>query len=217
MERKGCFISFEGPVGAGKSTQIPKVADYFRQTGYELVVTREPGGTQVGDLIRTLVQGTEGLDIKYATEFLLYAASRAQHAEEIIIPALESGKLVLCDRYADSSVAYQGHGRGLCVDDLKAINNFATKGVYPDISVLLDLDIEVGLTRKSSKDGDWDRLDAENVDFHKKIRLGYLKLVLEDPKRWVVVDAERTPDEVYEELLGGLVWKMEALGLLGLR
>ena len=193
------FITFEGPDGSGKTTQIELLAKRLRDQGHEVLITREPGGTSIGDQIRAVVHDVKNVEMRRETEFLLYSASRAQLVRQVIRPHLERGGTVLCDRFADSSMAYQGYGRELDLDIVRRITQFATGGLCPDLTVYLDLPVEVGLQRKESahaaQAGEWNRLDQQTLDFHQQVRQGYLRMAEADPERWLAVDAVQSiPD-----------------------
>ncbi len=194
-------MAFEGPEGAGKSTQVARLAAALRRGGRETVVTREPGGTAAGDRIRALLLDPEAA-IEPVAEFLLYAAARAQHVHERIAPALARGAVVLCDRYRASSVAYQGFGRGVDTEWIDAVNERATRGLRPDRTVLLDLPVEEGLARIAAR-GATDRLERSDLDFHRRVRDGYRALAAER-RDWIVVDATRDPDAVAGEVARAL-------------
>jgi dTMP kinase len=194
------FITLEGPEGSGKSTQIPLLAAFLEEQGYSVVTTREPGGTRIGDQIRNTLHDVENTEMEPPTEFLLYSASRAQLVREVILPALGENKIVLCDRYADSSIAYQGYGRDLDLDNLLAITEFATNSLKPDLTFLLDIDVEEGLSRRISGAEEMNRLDLETLAFHQRVRDGYHKLAAADPERWVIIDAGRPTAEIQEDL-----------------
>ena len=193
------FITFEGPEGCGKTTQLPKLADCLRQAGHEVILTREPGGTSIGDQIRTILLTTKNTTMLPRTEILLFQASRAQLVEEFIRPQLDQGAIILCDRFADSTLAYQGYGYTQDLARLRLIVDFAVQGLKPDLTVLLDLPVEVGLQRKSG-DGKLNRLDAYDLAFHRRVRAGYHQLAAEEPDRWVILDADRPLDEVQEAI-----------------
>lgn len=182
------FITLEGPEGSGKSSQIPELAQYLREQGYDVLCTREPGGTSIGDQIRQVLTSMDNPELLPRTEILLFLAARAQLVDQVIRPALAEGKVVLCDRYGDSTLAYQGYGHGLDLKILRVMLDFATEGLKPDLTLLLDLDIKTGLARKKSID-EWNRLDAYEISFHERVRSGYHFLVAEDPRRWQIVDA----------------------------
>lgn len=193
------FITLEGPEGSGKTTQFRALTAFLCQEGYSVLATREPGGTQIGDQIRSLLFDFKNKEMQPRTEALLLQASRAQLVETVIRPHLLQGDLVLCDRFADASLAYQGYGHQMDLRALKAVIEYATGGLWPDLTLLLDVDVELGLSRRE-KGGDWNRLDAYPVAFHQRVRQGYLELAAADPQRWVVVDASRPMLEVQEEL-----------------
>jgi dTMP kinase len=194
------FITFEGPDGSGKTTQITLLRSYLRQHGYEVVATREPGGTAIGDQIRGCLHDVRNTSMTPAAEILLYSASRAQLVQQIIRPALESGAIVICDRYADSTMAYQGYGRGLNLDDLQFITRFATGGLQPDLTFLLDLDVEHGIRRRTDGGDEMNRMDLQDAKFHQRVRKGYLSMVAAQPHRWVVVNADRDVGDVQAEI-----------------
>ncbi|HQL92885.1 MAG TPA: dTMP kinase [Anaerolineaceae bacterium] len=189
------FITLEGPEGSGKSSQIPALAQYLEAQGHRVLCTREPGGTSIGDQIRAVLTSMDNPELLPRTEILLFLAARAQLVAQVIRPALREGKVVLCDRYGDSTLAYQGYGHGLDLNSLRAMLNFATEGLKPDLTLLMDLDIKTGLARKKSID-EWNRLDAYEVSFHERVRAGYLQLAEEEPERWQRVDASMPKDEV---------------------
>lgn len=205
----GRFIVFEGPEGAGKSTQIARLAARLRAGGHDPLVTREPGGTPAGDRIRAVLLDPD-LRVDAATEFLLYAAARAQHVSEVIGPALAEGRIVLSDRFAAASVAYQGYGRGLDLEWIHDVNARVTVGLRPDLVVLLDLEPSVGLTRVAAR-GRPDRLEVAELAFHLRVRDGFTALAAADPDRWRVFDAS-SPAATLE----AQVWRAVA-PVLGLR
>ncbi len=186
------FITFEGPEGAGKSTALAVLAERLREKALQVVTTREPGAGTFGRSIREILLHGEELDPK--SELLLFLADRANHVSSIIRPALADGKVVLCDRYADSTLVYQSYARGLDEDFARAGNRFATGNLVPDVTLLFDLDPEIGLSRLKSKD----RLDAQPLEFHQKVRKGFLREAASDPKRWKVIDASVQPETVIE-------------------
>ncbi|NLA79281.1 MAG: dTMP kinase [Chloroflexi bacterium] len=189
------FITLEGPEGSGKSSQIPALAQYLQEHGFDVLCTREPGGTSIGDQIREVLTSMDNPELLPRTEILLFLAARAQLVAQVIKPALLAGKVVLCDRYGDSTLAYQGYGHGLDLNSLRAMLNFATEGLKPDLTLLMDLDIKTGLARKKSID-EWNRLDAYELSFHERVRAGYLQLAEQEPERWQVVDAALPKDKV---------------------
>mgnify|MGYP005845063525 FL=1 len=184
------FITFEGPDGSGKSTQLAMLVDDLRARGHTVFQTREPGGTPIGDQIRAIVHDLKNQGMHPHTEILLYAASRAQLVAQEIRPRLAAGQIVVCDRYADSTLAYQGYGRGLDLPTLRTILAFATGGLQPDLTIYLDITAEEGLRRRqqAAQDGaEWNRLDAESLAFHRRVREGYLALIAEAPERWIAL------------------------------
>jgi dTMP kinase len=193
------FITLEGPEGSGKTTQLPKLADYLRKSGYDVLTTREPGGTSISEQIRTVLHNLENKEMNPHTEILLFQASRAQLVEQVIRPHLAKGGVVVSDRYADSTLAYQGYGHQVDIEPLRVLVTFATGGLKPDLTILLDVDVEIGLRRKELK-GEWNRLDAYNVEFHQRVRQGYLQLVSLEPQRWEVIDASQPPIQVQNEI-----------------
>ncbi len=193
------FITLEGPDGGGKTSQAQCLAEYLRSENIEVLLTREPGGSPIGDQIRNVIMQLDNTDMDAHTEFLLFSASRAQHIAEIIRPNLEKGLTVISDRFFDSSLAYQGYGQRLPLETLKTITNFATGGLTPDLTLLLDLPVEEGLQRREA-DGNWNRMDAYDFDFHRRVRRGYLKLAAETPERWVILSAEQSFDALQDEM-----------------
>lgn len=191
------FITFEGPDGSGKSSVIKKVYEDFTQKGYSIILTREPGGTPISEKIRDIILDNNNINLDARTEALLYAASRRQHLVEKIWPALKEGKIVLCDRFLDSSLAYQGGGRHLGIDNVLNINLFATENTYPDVTFFFDVSPEIGLTRVShDKKRIADRLDKETEGFHDTAYESFKEIVKRYPKRFYVIDASKSLDEV---------------------
>lgn len=196
---RGLFITFEGPEGSGKSSQARALADSLRQRGLSVTLTREPGGTPIGDQIREIVLAPRNTAMAPPTEVLLLSASRAQHVAEKIQPALADGQVVISDRFADSTLAYQGFGLGLDLAALRALTAFATGGLTPDLTIYLDCPATIGLARKAQAaqaGGEWNRLDQKPVEYHERVRRGYLALVAAEPNRWWVVDAAQPADHV---------------------
>jgi dTMP kinase len=193
------FITLEGPEGSGKTSQIPDLADHIRSLGYKILLTREPGGTLIGDQIRKVLFSLENEALTPRAETLLFLAARAQLVEEIIRPALADGIIVVSDRFADATLAYQGYGHGVDLDVLKKLLEFATGGLQPDLKILLDIDVENGLRRKTDC-GEWNRLDAYSVSFHERVRKGYLTMAESEPEKWVVIDANRARDLIQIDL-----------------
>jgi len=194
------FITFEGPDGSGKTTQIQLLYQYLRERGYPVYLTREPGGTSIGDQIRAVLHDVGNAEMRPEAEILLYSASRAQLVGQVIRPRLAAGEVVLCDRYAESTLAYQGHGRQLDLPMLRAITAFATGGLRPDLIVYLDLPVEEGLRRRlvayRTNGAEWNRMDQEEAAFHRRVRAGYLEMAAAEPDRWLVVDAAQPVDVI---------------------
>jgi dTMP kinase len=189
------FITFEGSDGSGKSTQAPALVDYLRECGYDVLYTREPGGTAISEQIRAILFGPDNADMLHRTEILLFQAARAQLVEQVIRPHLKRGGLVVSDRYADSTLAYQGYGYQLDLEPLKALISFATGGLKPDLTILLEIDVEEGLRRRA-RGGNKNRLDAYDLGFYQRVCRGYAELAAEEPERWVKIDANPPPDQV---------------------
>lgn len=196
---KGFFISFEGLEGSGKSTQVGLLGSKLKEEGKEIVVTREPGGTRIGELIRNVTHNRENVDLTAVTEAYLMAASRAQHVREIIKPALESEKIVIADRFIDSSLAYQGYGRNLGEETIWQLNSLAIEKVLPDLTFYLDVPPEIGFSRRNDTDK-IDRLDLQQKDFYDRVYTGYKKIAEKYKERIVVVDSSKSIEEVKEEI-----------------
>jgi dTMP kinase len=190
------FVSFEGIEGSGKTSQLRHLAAHLRQAGHAVVETREPGGTAAGAAIRRLLLGPEAVPLTPFAELLLYCADRTQHVSEVIRPALAAGRVVLCDRFSDSTIAYQGYGRGLDLDALRALDARARDGVAPGLTVLLDCPVEVGLARARGRAGAPDRFERETVAFHERVRRGFLTLAAAEPARFCVLDSTEPVDRV---------------------
>ena len=194
------FITFEGGEGAGKSTAIKRIVEKLTSEGYEIVLTREPGGTPIAEEIRNVILDKKNTAMDPRTEALLYTASRRQHLVEKVIPALKEGKLVLCDRFIDSSLAYQGGAREIGIDNVYNMNLFATEGMLPDLTILFDIKPEEGLARiAANSQREVNRLDVEKLAFHNKVRDSFHELAKKFPERFVIIDASKGPDEVFEE------------------
>jgi len=193
------FITLEGPEGSGKTSQLSQFADFLREQGYDVVTTREPGGTSISDQIRQVLVSMDNKNLHPRTEILLFLSARAQLVEELIKPSLADGKIVVCDRYGDSTLAYQGYGHGLPLETLREMLRFATDGLVPDLTLYLDLEVEKGLLRKK-KGQEWNRLDAYEVEFHRRVRNGYLRLAASEPERWRVIDASQSKHEVQQAM-----------------
>jgi dTMP kinase len=200
------FITLEGPEGSGKTSQIPILLGYLKEQGYTVHTTREPGGTAIGDQVREILTSMGNTAMKPRTETLLFCAARAQLVDEVIRPHLQQGKIVLSDRYADSTLAYQGYGHGNDLAVLRELLKFATGGLWPDLTLLLDLPVEQGLQRKRSSGGEWNRLDAYKVEFHQRVRQGFLEMAGADPVRWQVIDATQ-PREMVQLALRAAIMK----------
>ena len=190
---RGTLVTLEGGEGSGKSSQADALATLMREHDYDVTITREPAGTELGEIVKGIFQ--RGVTVTAGAELLLFEAARAQHVQEVIRPALERGKVILCDRYTDSTLAYQGYGRGLSLDHLRAVNHIATGGLPPHFTILLDLPPETGLARKDHEPLG-DSIGKESLEFHQRVRAGYLDLAQREPKRMVVVDASLPKDQV---------------------
>ena len=201
------FITFEGGDGTGKTTQLKALERHLQSKGCSCVSTREPGGTSLGKLIRQVLLEVGKQPIASPTELFLYLADRAQHVQEVILPAIDGGKIVLCDRYTDSTLAYQGYGRGIDLDLLRQLNEFANRGVKPDLTLLLDCPVELGLSRTAQRQpgagsarGREDRFERERVEFHEKVRAGFLAMAGAEPERFRIIDASRSVEQVSREI-----------------
>ena len=194
------FITLEGPEGSGKTSHIPYLVEYLREKGHIVFPTREPGGTSISEQIRDILHDLKNAEMHPRTETLLYQAARAQIVEQVIKPRLADGEIVISDRYYDSTIAYQGYGHQQDLEQVRALVKYATGGLIPDLTVLLDLNVEVGLQRKKKNGLEWNRMDAHEVAFYERVRAGYLEMVRQEPNRWVVVNAEQKWESVQEEL-----------------
>lgn len=198
---KGKFIVFEGGDGSGKSTILEMIYNYLKEKGIECVKTREPGGIKISEDIRTIILDTNNTEMDSRTEALLYAAARRQHLVEKVIVALNEGKIVLCDRFVYSSLAYQGHARGLGIDEVFTINKFAIEGYMPDLTILFDVDPQIGLDRIAKNSSrEVNRLDLEKLDFHYKVREGYEIVYQNNKDKIIKINAEKSLEEVFEEV-----------------
>ena len=202
------FITLEGPEGSGKTSHVPHLVEFLRGKGYTVFATREPGGTTIGEQIREVLHSLKNTEMHPRTETLLYQAARAQFVEQVVQPRLAQGEIVISDRYADSTIAYQGYGHQQSLEQVRALVKYATGGLVPDLTVLLDVDVEIGISRKT-KTQEWNRMDAYTLEFHQRVRAGYLEMVKQEPKRWVVVDAGKRWDEVQKELCLTILKKLE--------
>lgn len=196
---KGIFITFEGVEGSGKSTQIELLSEYLRGKGYEVVATREPGGTNIGESIRDILLDPDFLSMDSYTELFLYVASRAQLACEVIKPALDTEKVVLCDRFADSSLAYQGFGRDIPLDKIEAVNEWATQGLCPQLTIVLSIPAQDGLVRATGDSAD--RIEREPADFHERVKNGYEKIAQRHPDRIHTIDGTGNPSEIHRSIV----------------
>jgi len=206
--KKGLFITFEGIEGCGKTTQMNLLADHLKKVGVSVLKTREPGGTKIGEEIREMLLNPDNKKMAKETEMLLYGASRAQHIKELIEPALKSGKIVLCDRYADSTLAYQGFGRNMGISLIRKTCPLSLGSIQPELTILLDLDVKAGLSRIKNRKGGNDRIEKEKIAFHNKVRKGYLKLAKASRGRIRVVRADRKIEEIQKEIRDILIRKL---------
>ncbi len=206
------FISFEGSDGSGKTTQIQLLADHLRAAGRSVLTTREPGGTRIGDGIRQLLLDLAHTEMHARAETLLFNAARAQIVAEVIRPALAARITVLCDRFADSTLAYQGYGHQQEIAELERLIAYATGGLRPHLAIYLDIPPAEGIRRNRGRaDGDWNRLDAQELSFYQRVETGYRQLIAQEPERWAVVDATRPRDEVHHDVVQALQRKLPAL------
>jgi dTMP kinase len=203
------FITLEGPEGSGKTSHIPHLVEFLREKGHIVFPTREPGGTSISEQIRDILHDMKNAEMHPRTETLLYQAARAQIVEQVIQPRLADGEIVISDRYYDSTIAYQGYGHQQNLEDVRALVKYATGGLTPDLTILLDLDIEVGLKRKTQNEVEWNRMDAYTVEFHKRVRAGYLEMVKTEPQRWVVVNSDQAWESVQAELRKVIIEKLD--------
>lgn len=194
---QGLFITFEGPDGCGKTTQMKLLAEYFEKKGKEVVLTREPGGKGLGEKVREILLNYDG-EVSDRCESFLFLADRAQNIDIIVNPAVKEGKIVLCDRHIDSTVAYQGYGRGLNIDRINMLNNLATNGKKPDLTLVFDVDVETSMKRVGKEK---DRMESAGIDFHNRVRKGYLELAKQDPKRIKVLDATKSIEEIHKDVI----------------
>lgn len=203
------FITLEGPEGSGKTTAVETAVAKLKEMGYQIVRTREPGGTPISEQIRNVILDKGNTEMDARTEALLYAASRRQHLVEKVWPALREGKIVICDRFLDSSLAYQGGARGLGVDEVLNINLFATENTWPDLTLLFDIDPKIGLARIcSNSDREVNRLDLEKIEFHNKVRKTFLELAKRYPQRYVIIDASQPREAVAKATLEAILTKL---------
>ena len=208
---KGSFISFEGIEGTGKTIQSKLLYEHFRKTGYTVILTEEPGGTRIGLKIRDVLLSVENKEITPVTELLLYNASRAQHLKELILPALNEGGIVITDRFSDSTVAYQGYGRGIDLKLIDSLDRMVTEGLKPDITLLLNLDAETGLLRNKGINKT-DRLELEDLKFHKKVRAGYLQIAAREPERIKLIDGSGSIEEIQRKIIDIVTSRIKSRG-----
>jgi dTMP kinase len=193
------FVTFEGPEGSGKTTQMRLLAEWLAGQGYDVLSTREPGGTRIGDQIRRVLLDPSHTEMDARAEILLFSAARAQLVHQLILPHLEHDGIVLCDRYADSTLAYQGYGLGLDLDMLRAITRFATSALKPDLTFYLDLPVEDGLRRKAAgSQVEWNRMERKTLEYHRRVQQGFLEMARAEPARWVIVDAAQEVESIQE-------------------
>ncbi len=204
------FITLEGPDGSGKTSQVPPLEEFMQKQGLPVLALREPGGTEISEQVRQVIMTLKNTGMNPRTEILLFLAARAQLVAEVIRPALNQGKVILCDRYADSTLAYQGYGHGVDLEILRSMLDFATGRLYPDLTLLLDIETEAGLRRKRRAGGEWNRLDAYDVDFHRRVRQGYFELAASEPERWVVIDASQPPEVVQSAMRQAIIARIRA-------
>ena len=193
------FITLEGPEGSGKTSHIQPLADWLAARDHKVFATREPGGTAIGEQVRGIIHDLKNTEMHPRTETLLYQAARAQIVEQSIRPKLAEGYVVICDRYIDSTMAYQGYGHRQNLEEIRILIKYATAGLVPDLTVLLDVDVETGLKRKT-QNGEWNRLDAYDMEFHRRVREGYLEMAGKEPRRWARVDAGQAWESVQAEI-----------------
>lgn len=194
------FITLEGPEGGGKTSHIQPLVEFLEEQGVKIRATCEPGGTSISDQVRDILKNTGNVEMHPRTEILLFCAARAQLVEQVILPGLAEGFTFISDRYADSTLAYQGYGHGLDLETLRSLLDFATAGRWPDLTLLLDIDTELGLKRKRSQKKDWNRFEEYDLAFHRRVRAGYLALAGQEPQRWRIIDAAQPWDTVQKSL-----------------
>ena len=202
------FITLEGPEGSGKTSHVQPLAEYLRVKGFTVFPTREPGGTSIGEQVRVVLHSLKNVEMNPRTETLLYQAARAQFVEEVVKPRLALGEIVLSDRYADSTIAYQGYGHQQDLEQVRTLVRYATGGLVPDLTVFLDVDVEIGISRKS-KSQEWNRLDAYTLEFHQRVRAGYLEMIKQEPDRWMVVDARKDWEPVQQQLRATILQRLQ--------
>ncbi len=211
MRHKGYFISFEGPEGSGKTTQMKLLGELLRRQRIPIIQTREPGGSKLSTHLRNWILNRLDYLLTSEAELFLFLADRAQHVKEVILPSLGKGKFVLCDRYADSTLAYQGGGRGFPVKILMEMNELATRGLQPDLTVLIDIPVPIGLRRAAGRGRGRDRMENEKIQFHKNIRKAFLKIAHQEPGRFLVLDGTKPVEKVFKDLILGLSRRLPAM------
>lgn len=217
QEKRGYFITFEGPDGSGKSSAIKALKEYLQnQYQMDVVATREPGGTEIGDQFRDLVHDLRNAGMDERAEIFAYMGSRAQLVAQVILPSLRQGQIVLCDRFTDSTLAYQGWGRGIDIAFLNNLNQVAAQHLVPDLTLLLNIDAQAGLDRRQTGKGEWNRMDAQALEFHQRVVDGYRMMAQSNTARWVTIDASQTKEKVVAEVKDVVVGRLVAVGLLGL-
>ncbi|MCD6356529.1 MAG: dTMP kinase [Anaerolineaceae bacterium] len=199
------FITFEGPDGSGKTIQMKPTIEFLQLRGFTVYSAREPGGTSIGNQVREILMNMENTSMLPRTETLLFCAARAQLVEEVILPHLNKGEIVLLDRYADSTLAYQGYGHKKDISLISKVLDFATGGLKPDLTFLFDLDPRIGLKRRQTSNGEWNRMDAYQLMYHQRVRQGYLKMARKEPCRWRIIDATQSPDMVQSDIQNQLL------------
>jgi dTMP kinase len=204
------FITLEGPEGSGKTSHVPALVEYLKAQGYAVFPTREPGGTSIGEQIRLVIHDLKNVEMHPRAETLLYQAARAQIVEQVIRPRLAAGEIVISDRYFDSTIAYQGYGHQQDLEQVRSLVNYATGGLTPDLTILLDVDVELGLKRKTQDGKEWNRLDAYTIEFHRRVRSGYLEMARAEPRRWVVIDAGQDWEPVQDAIRSTILKKLPA-------
>ena len=207
IKDKGLFISFEGIEGTGKTTQSKLLFERLINHGFDALLTNEPGGTTIGEQIRNILLKVDHRDMAYITELFLYNAARAQHLYEKILPALNQNKIVITDRFSDSTIAYQGYGRGIDLNLLITLDNIATGGIKPNLTILFDLDVEIGL-RRNRDINKIDRLELEDIEFHKRVRAGYLQIAQKEPSRIKIIDASETISIISDKIWEIVKWHL---------
>ena len=203
------FVTLEGPEGSGKTSHIPYLVEYLREKGYTVFPTREPVGTAISEQIRDILHDLKNAEMHPRTETLLYQAARAQIVEQVIRPRLAAGEIVISDRYYDSTIAYQGYGHRQDLEQVRALVKYATGGLTPDLTILLDIDVGAGLKRKKQNGVEWNRMDAHEVEFYQRVRAGYLEMAKVELGRWVVVDADRKWEIVQENLKSTIIARLK--------